>query len=53
MQRYKVTACWYETVLVDGDSEDEAIEAARKELVSEIRRNGYVDDYEVEEIDDE
>ena len=48
-----MTACWYETIYVDAEDEDEAVDAARKELGSEIRRIGFVDDYEVEEIDDE
>ena len=50
MKQYKVTACWYETVIVDADDEDAAIDEARKMLTSEIRRKGYIDDYEVEEI---
>lgn len=53
MNTYRVTACWYETVYVEADSEDEAIDAAREELISEIRQKGYIDDYEVEEIDND
>lgn len=53
MSRYKVTACWYETVVVDADSEDDAVDAAYKELASEISRIGTVDDYDVVELDDD
>lgn len=53
MSRYKVTACWYETVVVDADSEDGAVDAAYKELASEISRIGTVDDYDVVELDDD
>ena len=52
MGKYKVTACWYETVWVEADSEDDAVDVAYKELASEIRRNGTVDDYDVVELDD-
>ena len=53
MGLYRVTACWYETVEVEAKDEDAAIDEAYKELRSEIRQKGYVDDYEVKRLDDE
>ena len=47
MAIYRVTACWYETVQVEAEDEDAAIDRAYEELRSEIRQKGYVDDYEV------
>lgn len=52
MATYKVTACWYETVQVEAEDEDSAIDKAYEELRSEIRQKGYVDDYEVTRLDD-
>lgn len=53
MATFKVTACWYETVVVEAEDEDAAIEQAHEELKSEIRQKGYVDDYEVIRLDEE
>lgn len=53
MATFKVTACWYETVVVEAEDEDAAIDKAHKELKSEIRQKGYVDDYEVMRLDEE
>lgn len=53
MATFKVTACWYETVQVEAEDEDAAIDKAYEELRSEIRQKGYVDDYEVTRLDDE
>ena len=53
MATFKVTACWYETVQVEAEDEDAAIDKAHEELKSEIRRNGYVDDYEVTRLDED
>jgi hypothetical protein len=53
MKTYRVTACWYESVVVEAEDEDTAIDKAQEELTSEIRRNGYVDDYEVKCLNDE
>ena len=51
MPIYKVTACWYETVQVEAEDEDAAIDKANEELKSEIRQRGYVDDFEVKRLD--
>lgn len=51
MSKYRVTACWYETALVEAGNEDEALGKAFNELSSDIRRNGTVDDWEIEELD--
>lgn len=53
MATFKVTACWYETVQVEAEDEDTAIDKAYNELKSEIRQKGYVDDYKVVRLDDE
>ena len=53
MATYKVTACWYETVQVEAEDEDAAIDKACEELKSEIRQKGYVDEYEVTRLGDE
>lgn len=53
MANFKVTACWYETVVVEAEDEDAAIDKAHEELKSEIRQKGYVDDYDVRCLDDE
>lgn len=53
MAVYKVTACWYETIQVEAEDEDAAIDKACEELKSEIRQKGYVDDYEVMRLDNE
>lgn len=51
MATFKVTACWYETVVVEAEDEDTAIDKANEELRSEIRQKGYVDDYDVRCLD--
>lgn len=53
MAIFKVTACCYETVTVEAEDEDAAIDKAHEELRSEIRQKGYVDDYAVRRLDDE
>ena len=53
MAIFRVTACWYETVQVEAEDEDAAIDKAYEELRSEIRQKGYVDDYEVTRLGDE
>lgn len=53
MATFKVTACWYETVEVEAEDEDAAIDKAYEELRPEIRQKGYVDDYKVIQLDDE
>lgn len=50
---YRVTACWYETVEVEAENEDDAIDKAYKELRSDICRNGTVNDYEVKQLDED
>lgn len=53
MPMYKITACRYETAYVEADNEDEALDAVWYELDKDINRPGYVDDYEIVEIDGE
>lgn len=50
--RYKVTGCRYETVEVEADSEDEAISKAFSELKSALACSGYIDDCEVEKMEE-
>ena len=50
--KYKVTACWYETVVLEADDEAHAVEQVCTLLSSEIRRIGYVDDFIIEKIDE-
>lgn len=53
MATFRVTACWYETVEVEAEDENTAMDKAHEELKSEIRQKGCVDDYEVTRLDDE
>ena len=53
MPMYKVTACRYETAYVEANNEDEALYTVRDELDADLNRQGYVDDYEIEEVDGE
>ena len=53
MATFKVTACWYETVVVEAEDEDAAINKAQEELRSEIRQKGYVADYDVRCLDED
>ena len=53
MPMYKATACRYETAYIEADNEDEALDAVMGELDADINRPGYVDDYEIVEMDGE
>lgn len=44
---------WYETVVVEAEDEDAAIDKAHEEFRSEIRQKGYVDDYDVRCLDED
>jgi hypothetical protein len=54
MGLFKVTACWYETVTIEAEDEDTAIEKAFRELTAEFRvSRGYPDDWETVRLDDD
>ena len=51
MPSYKVTACWYETVYLEAEDENDALDKAYKAEFSGSNYVGSPDDYEVIEID--
>lgn len=53
MSKYKVTACWYETVYLEAEDENDALDKAYKEEFSGQNYVGSPDDYEVLELDDD
>ena len=54
MSIYKVTACWYETVTVEADDYDDAVDKAYEELRPMLRvAHGRPDDYDVKMLEDD
>lgn len=53
MAIFKVTACWYETVYVEAEDEEEALDKAYRESFSGSNYVGSPDDYEIEQKDDD
>ena len=51
MATFRVTACWYESVYVEAEDEDEALDIAYRESFSGTNYVGTPDDYEIEEED--